>query len=295
MMKRFVIISLVLLTGVYALLTVLDSGEYKTERALWKINKKFGSLVKNRAPVTDYEFGQLKGQYENYVRRYHKSPLSVEGQIMLGNLYIYRKDFPAARTEFVKALPLSNGNQELMAKVEADIAQSYQYEGDWDQALAQYKAVNQRYPLTKTGFFVPMYVGRYYESKGMKAQANSAYEEAYQFYKNILTQYPKSSLAYESMNLMSLSRLSQGRYAEAVQGMEEWIMTYPRGYSLKEAIRTINTLCVTQLHDYAMAIKIYQRFIQRYPKHGVVPILKNMITQLELLQRKGVTIRPKKP
>ena len=90
-----------------------------------------------------------------FINKYNKTIYAKEAQLMLGNLYSLRKNYTQARLEYQKAIC---PNKELSAQAEATIAKTYELEGNWDKALTIYKSVIQDYPLTSTGFFIPMYL-----------------------------------------------------------------------------------------------------------------------------------------
>ena len=74
--------------------------------------------------------------------------------------------------------------------------------------------------------------------------------------------------------------------------MGELMNKYPTGEALKEALSTINIVCVVQLHDYYLAISMYEDFINKYPKHPAVPVIKKMISEFATLKRRGGRISP---
>jgi len=275
---------------IYALLSVLSfRGNYCAERELWGINRKLLFIAAHPESTPDYTVNQLAKRYQAFVKEYNGSVYAKRAQLMIGDLYSLKKNYTEARLEFQKAV---GPDKELSAQAELAIAKTYELEGHWDKALAVYKSIMQDYPITSSGFSVPIYLaGHLAASEDQKAYADEAYANALAFYQGIAVKYPKSMLEYDALRMMAICQLNRKDWSGTLNTLGEIILKYPVGKALQEAVNGINLLCVTKLHDYDRGINIYKQFIQKYPNHMVDPFLKKMIKDLQLLKDKKLIIQ----
>jgi len=286
MKKIFQILAGVLLI-IYVLLSLLSfKSGYSAERQLWGINRSSSYIASRLESTPEYKINQVIDKYHAFIKKYHDTVYAERAQLSLGDLSALRKNYPEARAEYQKAL---GANEDISAQAEYDIAKTYELEGQWDQAVDTYKDVMKKYPTTGPGFFTPMYLVEHSSASGPSDAYT--YADALAFYKGIAVQNPKSKLEYNAMGMIAICQLNQKDWAATIKTMGEIMLKYPGGKALKESISSINMLSVTKLHRYDMAIDIYDRFIQKYPNHPADPLLKKMITQLQVLKNKNVVIR----
>ena len=63
-------------------------------------------------------------------------------------------------------------DDELSAQADFTIAKTYEVEGHWDKALPVYKYITQKYPVTTSGFYAPMYLANHVVSGEGKTRGN---------------------------------------------------------------------------------------------------------------------------
>ncbi len=292
-MKKLILILSSILLAVFILFTLLDwGGDYQAERELWGISKEFIILTKSIETAPDYSVNRLTEKLRSYIKKNQRTKYAAQAQLLIGNLFMLKKDFVKSRAEYQKVGGLTK-KQGTISVAAANIAKTYELEGNWSSALSIYKNVIKRFPTSQTGFTIPVYIARYYQSKDLTTQANAAYAQASDFYRNLSVKHTKSPIEYNSLRLIVLCEFEQKKWADAVTASGNLMLKYPTGPVLRQALETINNLCVMQLRDYDKAISIYKQFKIKYPKHGVNPILNKMIAALEELKSKGVVIGAK--
>ncbi len=288
-MKKLILILTSILLFIYALLSLISLRDgYRAEREFWGINRKLSYIASHQESTPDYTVNQLANRYRAFINRYNRTIYAKRAQMMIGDLYALRKNYTQARMEYQKAVC---PDKELSAQAEFTIAKTYELEGNRDKALAIYKFIIKNYPLTNSGFFVPMYLTSHLVASEDRAYTDAAYADALAFYQRIAAKYPKSQLEYSALRMVALCQLNQKDWSGAVKTMGQIILKYPISGAMQEAVNTINILCVTQLHDYDIGINIYKQFIQKYPDHLADPILKKMIKALQLLKNKKLIIQ----
>jgi TolA-binding protein len=289
-MKKILLILTSILLSIYILLSLISLGDgYHAERSLWKIDLKLNYIAAHNESTPDFTIDQLAHTYRDFINKYSKTIYAKQAELMLGNLYALRKNYSQARLEYQKAVC---PDKDLSAQAEVTIAKTYELENNNAEALKIYKNVIQNYPLTSSGFFLPIYLTNHLlPSEDQMEYVNAAYYNALVFYRKIAAEHPKSKLEFNALRMVAVCQLNQKDYEGTVKTMGQIILKYPVGKALQEGVNGINVLCVTKLHNYDMAINIYSQFIQKYPGHSADPLLKKMIKDLQVLKDKKLVIR----
>ena len=216
-MKKLFIIFGVVLIGVYILLSLLDTSDYTAERKFWVVNNQYKKLVSNPDAVPDYQFEQIILRYTKIIQSYPKAKLTPWIYLQIGNVYLMRKDFAKARERYLKAIDNYPENQELHAEALAATAQTYERENNGAEALRIYEKIQKEYPLTITGFNMPLYIASYYQRKAELPQAKKALDRAISYYKNISSQYPNSPLEFNAWKLLATCYFQRENWQEGVE------------------------------------------------------------------------------
>jgi tetratricopeptide (TPR) repeat protein len=294
-MKKTILVLLSILFFVYVFFSLLAlRSDYNAERELWRINRTLNYVSTHVESTPDFTMDQLVRRYRSFTTKYSTSPYAKSAQLMLGDLYELRKNYTQARLEYQKAI---GRDDELSAQAEFTIAKTYEVEGHWDMALPIYKSISQQYPVTTSGFYAPMYLANHVVSSGddQREYTAEAYTNALAFYKKVAAKHPKSKIEFDALRMVAVCELNLKDWTGTVNTMGELILKYPVGSALKEALKAINLICVTKLHNYDMGINIYTEFIQKYPNNSIDPLLKQMIKDLQILKNKNLIIRATPP
>lgn len=295
-MKKLIIILSGILLIIFITLTAIDwKGTYDAERQLWGLNRELVKISGNKEATPDYVIEQLANKYRAFIKDYPRSSNTMTAQLVMGNLYLFKKNYVKAREEFQKALTIYPKDKDLMAQAKVAIAKTYEIDNNWVKAYPYYQDAMANYPLTETGFSVPEYLARRYKSLGLNDEANSAYEKAVVFYKKIASDNPKTVYETSALKMIIVCKLSQSRWKEASEEMFNLMMKNPTGQILGECLKGINELCLIKIRNYDETIGYYKAFLAKYPKHPVIPTLKKMIAGLETLKEKNIKVSAKDP
>ena len=290
-MKKIFLILLTVWIGLFIILSVVNlRDEYSTEKALWKLNRHYVRIAKNPESVPHVTFEKLANEYRHLIKKYSHSQLRGKAQIILGTIYLIKKDYSKAREEF--GLVKKNYPDAITFNSEAlsAIARSYEIENNWPKALETYRKLIKEYPKTVIGFSIPIYIARYYEGKNQKEEARVAYHEAIQFYRNLAKENPNSGVEYNALRLIGISLLNQKNWPEGLNVLTELLLKYPNLTSnLNQVVPAINTIAIAHTKNYDVPISIYKKFIETYPKHPINNTLKVIIENFEKLKIKNST------
>jgi tetratricopeptide (TPR) repeat protein len=293
-MRKLLQLFISILFIIYVLFSLLAlHSDYDAERDLWRISRTLNYVSNHIESTPDFTLDQLVHRYRSFAVKYSGSPYAIKAQLMLGDLFVLRKNYTQARAEYQKAI---GHDDELSAQAEFTIAKTYELEGQWNKAYTIFRSISQKYPTTTSGFYAPMYLANHVISSGDQREYTAqAYANALVFYRRVAANHPKSKIEFDALRMVAVCELNLKDWTATVDTMGEIILKYPVGSALKEALKAVNLICVTKLHDYDKGIGIYQQFIKKYPENPVDPLLKQMIKDMQILKAKNMIIRAAPP
>ena len=293
-MKKALITYLVILAGVFGLLSAFDlKGDYVVEKKIWGLYQQQIDIAKDPAVIPDRTFEDIIAEYHNIIDRYPDSRLTPGLYIRLGEIYNLRKDYEAARQVFNKVVNLYPDNKELVAEALFKIGRTHEFEQNWVKASEIYNVIIRDYAQTETAMGIPIYIANYYRSENDFQKTMEAYEVAIRYYKKMASDYEGKKVGLNALRYLSNCYLEQNRWTEAIDTLGQMIEKYSTsGHSTIEnvdmTIKTINIVSAYQLRDYDIAISLYQGIIERNPGHPLNSYLEKVINAFNQLREKGI-------
>ena len=298
-MKKTIIIFLAILVGVFLVLSFIDKSDYALEKALWRVQKQLNQVAKDTKIVPDQKFDDIATQFNKLIEKYPDSKLTPGIYLKVGSTYVFKKDYNKARSVFNKILKLYPELDILCATTLFSIGNSFEVEGNMQEAVASYTKLYKDYPLTDLGMNSPMYIANYYLKNEMHPEYKSSLRIAVSLYEKISSESPNTPQEFNALRLLVTAYNAQKEWRQAVGVLEKLLIDYPTPPYLSPQranllIKFINTISMTQLRDYEVPIKIYQGFIAKYPNHSLNSVLTEMVSALKELQGKNVIVGEKK-
>ncbi len=293
-MRKTLIIFIAVLIVVFAVLSFMDlKGNYSAEKSLWKINQKFTEVTKDSKTTPDATFQKVYNDYVAFSKKFPNSRLSPMAKIFSGRVQIFLKNYPKAREIFEGIIRENPDNQILGAQVVAEIGRTYAIEKDDANIVKTYIRIMDDYPLTEIGLKTPLYLAKYYGDRKDFQKARKAFERGVIHYKRLITEHPDTIIEYKALHFISACHLAQQRWQEALNIFEEIMLKFgnQQFFTPKEAVslvKSINTISVAKMNSKEIPIKIYQKFMAKYPEHPFNKTLTEVIKNLENLDPNAV-------
>lgn len=292
-MKKIAIALPILLIFTYIGLSLLEGkGDYTAEKLLWQANSKLREAAQNPETIPDFDFNKIIAIYQKIIKKYPHARVTPQTHIYLGKAYLAQKKFDVAREKFKIVCSKYSKDIELCADSISAIGKSYEEEGKWTKAYEIYQSVVQKYPLTETGLSLPLYVTSYYRSQNAKEKEQEAYTTAIAYYRALAEKHPQSAIEFRTIRYLSNLHILEQNWSAAVETIGYLLIKYPSPRMASPLIRSINTIALMHLNDPAQAVKIYQKFIDKNPKHPLNQVLEEMITAFAKLKEEGVKVLP---
>lgn len=298
-MKRSLITFAWVLAAIYVIFSLLDSkGEYAVEQKLFAANQKFTQITKDPQSVPDQAYADLAKQYQKIIDEHSGSVLAPKAQVLLGRLYLVKKDYAVAREKFAEVFKKYPDKMELCAEAASGIGKTYESAGDWPNALKSYQELINKYTTTEIGMNAPVYIANHYAKNNMQTQAQASFNDALLHYQALESAHAGTPIELRSLKMQADCYLFQKRWAEAIDTFGKLLSRSAKQKRLTPQqattlIKTINTLSGTQLKDYGAPVRIYKQFIAENPQHGLNAILEKTIKVFEAMKSKALEVPDK--
>ncbi len=289
-MRRILLILVLILAGVFAVLSFLDRSEYALEKNFWYLKKDFAKLAHDPKSYPEQEFKALAREYDQLLEAHPESRLAGKILIQKGMVYVLMKDSEKARETFREILARFPDEGPLNAEALFQIGKTYEQEGKSKEAVQMFRTASERYPLTLTGLKMPLYEANYYQRIGKPDKMQVAFDRAVDFYQNIHEEHADTRIGYMALNYQVTAYLAQERWSESLNVLERILMIYPRVHQSTDPqgpllVRTINQVALEQAKDSGRAIEIYRKFIHQYPQHPFTPGFEKLIEKIQQRQQ----------
>ena len=289
-MKKTILILCGILVAIYLVFSLIDTGEYRVEKRLWRMQKKFSVVAQDPKAVPRSQFESLVKDYRKLIKKYPKSRYVPQMYSRIGSLYLLSENYDEARKAFGDVVRHYADNQEIASKAMMDIGNTYLMQKERSRAIDVYRTIWKDYERTEVGFMMPLYIAGVFRNDGQNEMMTSYLNEAVAFYRKIINNKEEE----EFMRLNAYQML-----ATAYLGLEKWQLAFN---TLKDLLyrfadsramtpqrlsiitRMINVTAVVRLQDYDKAIHLYQEFIDGHPGHYLNQFLQKVVESLNYLK-----------
>lgn len=277
------------LTAVFFLLSLLGSRDnYVVEQVIWAANLQLVNLGKNPESTPRPAFEKVERRLAQVVKDFPQSEATPTAYLLLGRTHLLQKDYAGARGKFEEIVKLYPKRSEACAQALSAIANTYEIEGNWPEALKAYQGLKNNYPLTDLGLTVPLYLATYYAANAHDVNANDSFDDAVGYYEHVFSQHADSEIGLKALQLLSNCYIAQKKWNDAIKVLGRVLFAFPKPDTAMAVVKTINTIAAGQLKDVNQAIAVYQSFIDQNPKSPLNKGLHQVIKELSSLKGQSV-------
>jgi tetratricopeptide (TPR) repeat protein len=243
------------------------SQQYQAERSLHKAMQLSKDIIATPDAVPPSQFNKAIEAYTFVFEKYPDTLISRRARMLMGSLYVAKKEYAKSREVFKKTFELYPDDEAIAIEARFSIGKSYELEGLWPSALAEYSWIIRKYPDTQAGLDLPFYIARYYEKQKDIPARNDAYLKAIEHYRNSAEKYPNTDMGFLAESLIVTCYMNQEDWGMALDSLEKILLHYPMAKSVVLSLRTAADISIRQLKDPQRAVDIFNRFIEKNPKH----------------------------
>ncbi len=257
--------------GFGLLITLLSSGcgegTYQAEKMFWQSNNRLQRLLvksDKESAIKSKEFNEIIFSFKEITLRYPYWPDTPRAHLVLAELYLMKGDIEAAKKAFEIIYKNYPQNAVFCSEAMKNMAVLYERENKWEKAENIYKEIIEKYPYTTIGLILPLNLAQQYKKRGEEQKAGTAFKDAAEFYKKVITDFPSSSGAIVAVDCAVASILNLEGEEKALDFLESLRNKYP-GSEL-ELRSLFNTAGIYQhnLQNKKEAIKYYRQITERH-------------------------------
>lgn len=239
-------------------------------------------FIYTRALALHERLGQTAAAWKmlaDLVAKHPEHEIAPQARFEMARMLFAQNQNEAARQTLKQVIAASKTNPNLAARAHEEIAMSYEREGQWNFALNEYRWLAKQYEIFPSALKSHLRIAEYYMQRNEAALAAKAFSEAVAFYQGLITKYPRSMLAALAQEHIANCFMAQQRWDEAAAaaaGVEN---------ILDNTVGKVSTsLLLGNIYESSgqtqRAVKVYNEFMQQYPQHPLLDVLKERVRRL---------------
>jgi len=225
------------------------------------------------------ETARARKMLEDLLVKFPDHSIVPQARFEIARILLAQNQNEPARQMLKQVIEMSANNPGLAARANEEIAFSYEREGRWNDALNEYRWIAKQYEIFPPALNALLRVAEHYVRTNNEMLASKSYAEAIAYYQGLINKYPRSMVAALAQEHIANCFVAQKRWEEAAaaaSGIENILDT---------ALGKVSTyLLLGNIYEASgqteRAVKLYNEFIQRYPQHPLVDMLKQKVREL---------------
>ncbi|MFA5101234.1 MAG: tetratricopeptide repeat protein [Candidatus Omnitrophota bacterium] len=260
-MKR----SLFCLIVAVACLSGCMQDQYAIERDYWKVNKQAQAVFKNPVATPSNEVERVVTLLENFAAKYPQNTLAVRAHFMVGKIYLAKSMHNEAREKFASIAKEYSQSAIVVSEAIFLTGSAYQLQNNADAAIAQYRMIISKYPLSPRGLQMPKYIAQYYASRHEPMKMQDAYKEAISHYEGLAQKDMQSALAVRAYSLIAECYGGLKDWNNSIAALETIISNFRDRAPMDGVLLNIAVIYRRELRDTQKAKETLQRLLNDYP------------------------------
>jgi tetratricopeptide (TPR) repeat protein len=266
-------------------------GPYRAERQYWLAQREYERFINKVNAASDSQEAEeiINKEAKEVILKLRKVelnyplwPMAAQAKLLIANIYILEGLPDRAKKEYEGIIEEYTYYKEQCVSAMMALASLYKEEGNWLKAEEIYNEVTNEYLETQIGMQAPLLIARYYKSRAMNAEADIAYTDALDIYRDFIQQHSDiESMQYSMAALEQLVNVygNQGRWVEAIAYLNDIIEDNSDSPLALQALLITGSIYEVQLNDRDKAFVFYKQAVDKFPES---PLVQRAKERLEL-------------
>ena len=168
---------------------------YLSEKLFWQANKKVVKLINDKnKKLSKEDVEKIISFYREVI---NKTPLelpSAKAHFIITKIYLSQKRYSQAQQELKEVINNFSSQPKIASLAYFLLGKIYEQQQDEKSAYDNYEEIMKRYPLTKIGLNIPIYLVRYYEKDPQKRE--KMYKKATRHYNKLIRDFAGTKVVY---------------------------------------------------------------------------------------------------
>ena len=240
-------------------------GEYD---AAYGRRENRAALWLGMADVCETKLGRrdlARGFYERVEDVYGDELSGASAAVALAREDLDRGRHPAARERLEEVITRFPDEKEVTATAMQYLAASFEADGEWDRAVAEYYKLARDFPTTMYGMSALLHVADRYDTIGEAEAAASAYERAAAHYDRVILEFRGTPAEVAARRYLADTWIKQEMWEEAVNLLLESAARRPESTTSPVMMIEAADIYAARLGDAARAGDVLEQVMREYP------------------------------
>lgn len=279
MKKRFFLIFILL--NLFFVLAGCGNSPYSIEREYWYLQNRAKKIFVNPDASPNRQVNKIISALNNFAKRHPDTSLEISAEFSIANLYIAKKEYSLARQQLQNIIVKHNNLDSVCSEALFLTGNSYELEDKWPQALLKYNEVTSRYPVTKRGMDVPLYIAQYYKTKYQPDKMREAYNQAANHYVRLSQANLDTKLGFTAVLLATEAKFAIKDFQGCINIFDSVVKNYKNEDMQASAMMNMALIYLNGFKDKTKTKETLQSLINNYPKNRIVNNAKKFLKELE--------------
>lgn len=239
--------------------------QYAIERDYWRVNRQAQAVFKNPVATPMNEVDRVVNLLRKFASAHEKNVLAVRAEFTIGKVYLAKGMYDQARGQFEAVSKKYAQSAAVVSEAIFLTGSAYQMQDNADAAIAQFRKVIAKYPLSPRGLQMPKYIALYYASRHEPLKMQEAYKEAIAHYEGLAKKDMKSALALRAYTLIAECYGGLRDWNKSISALETIIENFKDKAPMDGVLLNIAVIYLRELQDKARFRETLARLLKDYP------------------------------
>ena len=284
-MKKIILAIIIALVAVFIVLSFLgrDKG-YTAEKLFYRAMTTYNKIRLNPDVAPPAMIASVEKDLDTVITKFPETDQAKAAQLALSEIYAADKKYDEAIKLLDDFLAKNEDNEALAGKAYLLKGTIYEKQNKWNEALEEFKILQEKYSKTPVGLQMPIYIAQHYAKENKPLEAEKAYNEAVAFYQNMEKENKGNMLGYAASNMLVQAYMGLKRYEEAGKTIEDIIIEYPSTMTMVQQLPYVELIYVKNLNNPEKAIGIFKYVKDKIGDEKLGKLLDAKIKEFEAMK-----------
>jgi TolA-binding protein len=221
--------------------------------------------MKNPVATPSNEIDRVVVLLNKFAAEHPKNMLAVRAEFSIGKVYLAKGMYDQARNQFKAMIKKYSESAAIVSEAIFFTGSAYQLQDNPDAAVAQYRQIISKYPLSPRGLQMPMYIAQYYASRHEPVKMQDAFKEAITHYESLAQKDTKSALSLRAYTLVAECYAGLKDWPQAIAALETIVTNFKDRAKVDGVLLNIAVIYQRELRDLPKAKEVLARLVKDYP------------------------------
>jgi len=242
--------------GIFFLIFTGCDRRYLAEKLLWKADKKTKELIgKKGKNLTNEDIEKIISFYQEVVEKCPLETSSAKAQFAITHLYILKKEYSKAKEELKEIISNFSSHPKIASQAYFLLGKIWEKEGKMSKAYQEYEEVIERYPLTKIGLFLPIYMVKHTQNFSTRERL---FRKALRHYNKLINEFSGTKATFILKDYLALLYMAENKLDKSIEIYKEMLKD-----SKDERISFKLATLYLYNHQFKEAEKIYLELLEK--------------------------------